>query len=117
MTATVDSPLSGSSYFASTLASIISFDEGRTFQTTSPRDDWSQMILDLLQLAASSVFNRKNSGFTKAKRWTGPAAFDYILNLEQTGSETDGQDQTPNSEESDAVCGVSVICIDLGNVE
>ena len=116
-TATVDIPLRGSSCFASTLASIISFDEGRTFQTTSPRDDWSQMILDLLQLAATSVFNRRNSGFAKAKRWAGPDAFDFILNLEQTGSETEGQEQTTNSEESDAGCGVSVICIDLGNAD
>ena len=116
-TATVDIPLRGSSCFASTLASIISFDEGRTFQTSSPRDDWSQMILDLLQMAATSVFNRKNSGFAKAKRWTDPAAFDYILNLEQTGSETEGFGLTTNSEESDAICGVSVICIDLGNAE
>ena len=76
-----------------------------------------QGTLDLLQLAATSVVNRKNSDLVKAKRWTGPDAFDYILNLGQTGSETEGQGQTPNSDESDAICGVSVICVDLGNAD
>ena len=116
-TATVDIPLQGSSCFAGTLASIMSFDEGRTFKATSPRDDWSQMILDLLQLAATSVFNRRHSGYVGEKRWNGPDAFDFILNLRQAGSDDDGQGSAHNSEERDGVGGVSLICVDLGDGE
>ncbi len=115
LTANVDIPLRGTRCFASTIASIMSFNDGRTFQVSSPRDHWSQMILDLLLIAASSVFTRKNSGFVKENRWNGSDAFNLILNTGQT--ENEGQEQTHNFEEIDAVVGVSVICVDLGDAE
>ncbi len=117
LTATVDVPLCGSRLFAYTLASILSFDDGRTFQATNPRDDWSQMILDLLRLSASYSFNRRNSGYVGANRWNGDTAFNYFLNA-------DAQDNTMNElkrfqdvkgEESQT--GISVICVDLGDKE
>ena len=117
LTATVDIPLCESRLFANTLASILSFDDGRTFQATNPRDDWSQMILDLLRLSASAYYNRRNSGYVGANRWNGDTAFNYILNA-------DAQDNTMNElkrfqdvkgEESQT--GISVICVDLGAIE
>ena len=113
LTATVDIPLCGSRLFAYSLASILSFDDGRTFQATNPRDDWSQMILDLLRLSASAYFNRRNSGYVGANRWNGDSAFNYILN-------PDAQDNTINElkrfqdvKEEESQTGINVICVDL----
>lgn len=110
-TATVDRPLNGSKLFARTLAAVLSFDAGRTFQVTSPRDDWSQMVLDLLRLSASAVFNRRNSGYVGAKRWNGDEAFDYILNSDGPEIELMRKDVEVNEDFS----GISVVCIDLGD--
>ena len=109
LTATVGMPLNSSKLFSRTLAAILSFDAGRTFQATNPRDDWSQLILDLLRLSAAAVFNRRRSGYVDASRWNGDSAFDYILNL-------DGQDKENDKENllQEAQSGMSIICIDLG---
>lgn len=110
-TATVDRPLSASKTFARTLAAMMSFDAGRTFQAYNPCDDWSQMILDLLRLSASSVFNRLLSGYVGARRWNGNSAFDYILNLK----EKENADKDVNVLTEGEYTGMSVICIDLGS--
>ena len=116
LTATVDTPLSVSKYFSRTLASILSFDAGRTFQATNPRDDWSQMILDLLRLSAAAVFNRRRSGYVGANRWNGDSAFDYILNPDEQDKGIDNDDilQYCDEEIDEAQPGMSIICIDLG---
>ena len=115
-TATVNRPLSSSKSFARTLAAIMSFDAGRTFQTTNPRDDWSQMILDLLRLSATAVFTRHRSGHFRTKRWDGDSAFDFILHSDDQ-DEDNGiinlvqyRDNDPEGVQS----GMSIICIDLG---
>lgn len=116
LTATVDTPLNASKYFSRTLAAIMSFDAGRTFQVTNPRDDWSQMILDLLRLSAAAVFNRRRSGYIGANRWNGDSAFDYILNPDGQDKDNDKEDllQYHDVVPDDAHSGMSVICIDLG---
>ena len=114
LTATVDRPLNGSKLFARTLAAILSFDAGRTFQVTNPHDDWSQMILDLLRLTATSVFTRRNSGFVGTKRWSGDKAFDYILSLWTQDEVKIDEKQTADEDATEAFSGFSVVCIDLG---
>lgn len=98
LTATTDIPLNGSRCFSTTLASILSFDDGRSFQFAFPRDAWSQVIIDLLILSASSMFNRRRSGFSAKQRWNGDKAFDYLLSLDGEGVDSNG---------------MGVICIDL----
>lgn len=114
-TATVDRPMNGSKWFARTLATILSFDGGRTFQVSNPRDDWSQVILDLLCLSASAVFNRRNSGYVGAHRWNGDAAFDYILNSDVYENDKNGYQQSVDVAADEALSGMSVICVDLGS--
>lgn len=113
-TATVDCPLNGSRCFSSSLASVISFDDGRTFQADYPRDDWSQMILDILRLSAVSVFNRRNSGFKNADRWNGDIAFNYLMNPEEIEGDIGIVVQNQHEHNIDDYSGVSVICIDIG---
>ena len=112
-TATVDRPLNASRLFAITLASVLSFDDGRTFQVDHPRDDWSQMIIDLLGLSATSVFNRSLSRYHDIRRWSGSAAFDFLLHsetLDESFADYYGEDK-------EAISGISVICVDLGSNE
>lgn len=116
-TATVDRPLNGSKLFAWTLAAILSFDAGRTFQATNPHDDWSQMILDLLRLTATSVFTHRNSGFVGTKRWNGDDAFDYILGLGAQEEEKQKGQQVLGEDESGRFSGISVVCVDLGETQ
>ena len=116
LTANVDTPLNASKFFSRTLAAILSFDVGRTFQATNPRDDWSQMILDLLRLSAVAVFNRRRSSYVGANRWNGDTAFNHIINQ---GGLDDGNDKVALHKYRDvppdeAVSGMSIICIDLG---
>lgn len=113
-TASVDNPLSGSREFAFTLASILSFEEGRTFQVNNPRDDWSQMILDLLCTSAASTFNRRRSGHIAAKRWRGDMAFGFILNPEEPEKEAIDLLKFQDAQNEEDFSGISVICIDLG---
>lgn len=114
-TATVNRPLSSSKLFARTLAAILSFDAGRTFQANSPRDDWSQMILDLLRISASAVFNRRRIGYVGANRWNGDSAFNYILNPEEQDKKLDGYTHFHDVDTNEAHSGISVICVDLGD--
>ncbi len=116
-TATVDRPLNGSTLFSSTLAAILSFDAGRTFQASYPHDDWSQMILDLLRLTASSVFTRRNSGQVRKKRWNRDEAFDYILRLDMLEEEKKEEQDVSGEDEVGTVSGISVICVDLGETQ
>lgn len=117
LTATVDIPLCGSRLFANSLASIISFDDGRTFQATNPRDDWSQMILDLLRLSASACFNRRNSGYVGANRWNGDTAFNYILNADAQANTFNELKRFQDVKEEESQTSISVICVDLGAQE
>ena len=112
LTATVDRSLRGSKLFARSLASVLSFDLGRTFDAY-PVDGWSRMIVDLLWLTANTVFNRRNAGFFNEKRWNGSAAFDFILNLGNQGVVYGGGDQP--TVENGRVKGMGVICIDIGS--
>lgn len=114
LTASVNNPLNGSRVFAFTIASILSFEEGRTFQFNNPRDDWSQMILDLLRTSAASTFNRRRSGHIAAKRWSGDLAFSFILNPEEPDNEALDLLKFHDDENEEAISGISVICIDLG---
>lgn len=114
-TATVDRPLASSKLFARTLAAILSFDAGRTFQANSPRDDWSQMILDLLRISASAVFNRRNSGYVGANRWNGDSAFNYILNPEFEDKRLENFGTYMDVEADEALSGIAVLCVDMGD--
>lgn len=115
LTATVDNPLQGSKLFARTLASVLSFDIGRTFDAY-PVDKWSKMIVDLLWISANSVFNRRNAGFFNQDRWNGPAAFNFILSQDNQDSggnkSVDGGGRHTDEERKK---GFGVICVDLGS--
>ena len=111
LTATVDNPVCGSKLFARSLASVLSFDLGRTFDAY-PVDGWSRMIVDLLWLTANSVFNSKNAGFINEKRWNGPIFFNFIVNL---GNHDNQYDDVPDIHIVDeAGNGFGVICVDIG---
>ena len=110
LTATVDKSLNGSKLFARSMASVLSFDMGRTFDAY-PVDGWSRMIVDLLWLTANSVFNRRNAGFFNEKRWNGSEAFDFILKFgDQAVASDDGDKGLVENERGK---GIGVICIDL----
>ena len=101
-TATVDRPLKASSRFPFTLASVLSFDEGRAFTVTEPMDMWSQMIVDLMNLSAVSSFNRRKKGYHDAPRWSGDDVFNLIVEA--------NNDFVPPKEES---ASMGIICIDM----
>lgn len=109
-TATVDIPLEGSSCLPYTLASVIAFKEGRTFQRGYPRDMWSNMIWDLLKITSNAVFNRRNAGYNNVGRWSEDDAFNFLLyNVQQDDIPVvDAQDGRAQSS------GLGVICVDLG---
>lgn len=112
-TATVDNPLNGSKLFSRTLATIMSFDGGRTFDAVNMQDDWSQMIVDLLRISMNSVFNRRvYAGIEDEDRWNGEAAFEAILNAGSQDRPIEwvniSEEQVQSSER------FGVICIDLG---
>lgn len=113
-TATVDCPLNGSKFFSETLTDFLSFNSGRTFQATKPRDHWSQMILDLLSLTASSVYSRKNSGYVRAKRLNGEDAFDYIPGLSMQENGMKDEPLFNDNNKADSITGIGVLCVDLG---
>ena len=113
-TATVNRPLTCSKSFANTVAAMLSFDAGRTFQATSPRDDWSQMILDLLRVSAAAIFNRRHSGLVGANRWKGDDAFNYILNPDEQEKDKDNLLQYKDVDSKESQTGIGIICVDLG---
>ncbi len=113
LTATVDNPLNGSKMFPRTLATIMSFDGGRTFDAVNIQDDWSQMVVDLLSVSADSLFNRRQySGIEDETRWNGDDIFEAIVSAGiqespiEWGPFTDKQEKSFN--------GFGVICIDIG---
>lgn len=122
-TATVGRPLNGSGCLAFTLASLLSFDEGRTFQFDSPRDDWSQMVLDMLRLSVDSKFKftRKKSGINREPRWRGDRLFGFIANPDDVIREEmrfyeiqyNENDYMGDNQKS----GMRVLCIDLGETQ
>lgn len=114
-TATVDNPLKGSRLFPMTLASIISFDDGRTFQMDNPRDDWSQMIIDVLNillLPKGAVFNRENAKLYGEKRLRGDFSFRHLLNNTVTEAEVV---QMKREKLGNETYGFGVICISLSD--
>lgn len=112
-TASVNNPLEAESRFAYSVASVIAFDRGRTFQVHYPRDRWSEMILDLLKMSANAVFNRRRSGYIRTNRWTGDRAFMYLLN-DESENEIIYVDDINIDDEKGYLSGVSTICVDLG---
>ena len=60
--------LVASKCLASQLVDFIEFQTGRTFVKSAPRDSWSQMIWDLLEISFQSVFNKPKYGYVKASR-------------------------------------------------
>jgi len=122
-TATVDRPLRGTGFLAFTLASLLSFDEGRTFQFDSPRDDWSQMVLDMLRLSVDLKFRftRTKSGYHKHHRWSGDRLFSLIANPEDVIREEmdyyDIQFIENARKDDNSFSGMSVLCIDLGEIQ
>ena len=113
LTATVDNPLEGTTYFPCAMASVIAFDRGRTFQSGYPRDMWSNMIWDLLKISANAVFNRRNAGYNNADRWTGDSSFDFLLGEGMAG----GIPVVDSKDDNGDFSGVSVICIDMGDAK
>ena len=54
--------------FALQLLDFIEFQTGRSFVKDVPKDSWSQMIWDLLEVSFSSVFNKRKNGYANASR-------------------------------------------------
>lgn len=113
-TATVDNPLNSSRCFPATLASIISFDDGRTFQMDNPRDDWSQMVIDTLNIVSSKkvVFNRRKAGFAGKKRLHGEFSLHFLLNNTVTPADVA---QIKQQGQGNEPYGFGVICISISD--
>ena len=60
--------LVASKSFALQLLDFIEFQTGRSFVKDVPKDSWSQMIWDLLEVSFSSVFNKRKNGYANASR-------------------------------------------------
>lgn len=112
LTATVNIPLASSKMFARTIAALLSFDAGRTFEVNYHRDNWSQMILDLLSIAATSKFTRRNGGFVKVPRWNGDAAIDCILNVAGQNNTVDIVQVQKTTDDGNST-GMGVVCVDI----
>ena len=110
-TATVNNPLEGETPFPCELASVIAFDRGRTFRFGHPRDMWSKVICDLLEVSAHTKFNRRHQNFNNVNRYQGDNFFDHFLDEEYDIPIIDDMD------EEGSFSGVSVICVDLGQDE
>ena len=113
-TATVNIPLVASKPFSWTLASILSFEGGRTFQVPDRRDDWSQMIIDLLNLSYESTFTRNKSGFKKEPRLKGKDVFDCFIHAAKGTDKTREFIQYINNKTDETVNSLGVICVDFG---
>lgn len=79
--------------FAVQLINFIEFQTGRPFVKNVPRDSWSQMIWDLLDISFHSVFNKSKFGYHNVPRGTDSIAdflnltlnYDINYNSEGTG--------------------------------
>lgn len=72
--------------FAWTLVDFLEFHTGKPFvQKHRGRiDDWSLLIWDLLEISVTSIFNRKNAGYSSTKRFSG-----NVMNFILTNNITD----------------------------
>jgi hypothetical protein len=111
-TATVDLQLKPSSLFAFTMASIMTFDEGRTFQLETHRDDWSQMVLDMFSLLRGSKFTRQRGNFHGEDRLRGDQLYSYIMDLADQRGEPESFDTNSGGDNQNGMMGI--LCIDLG---
>lgn len=108
-TATVDIPLEGTTCLPCALASVLAFDRGRTF-TKNTRDNWSNVIWDLLNISSSAVFNRRRAGYNNEPRWSGDSAFQFLLS-----QDNDNEIPVMKGRDDDGkTTGFGVICVDLG---
>ena len=97
-----DKILKSSSLFAMQIIKLIEFQTGRTFVDKAiAEDEWSKMIWDLLDISASSSFNRKRSGYEKEHRFTGDKIIELLL-ANKDEENINGGDFS----------GISVICIE-----
>lgn len=112
LTATVDCPLKPSSLFAFTMASILSFDEGRTFQLETHRDDWSQMVLDMFSILRDSKFPSSKGSLHREDRLRGDQLFSYITDLADQRGESEPFDSNNGGDNQNGMMGI--LCIDLG---
>lgn len=74
-TAPSSTVIQASHCFAWALIDFLEFHTGKPFVPKQQRriDDWSQMIWDLLDISANSVFNRRKSGYQNTPRPAGDA--------------------------------------------
>lgn len=96
--------LSASNTLALQIVKFLEFQVGRPFVENPTRNDWSQMIWDLLHISAESRFNRKRSGHVNQPR-SSQEIFDIL-------SENYHQQEMPNNQKK----GITVLCIE-GRVE
>lgn len=82
---------------------LIEFQTGKPFVSKSSRKDhWSKMIWDLLDISASSCFNRRRAGYHGADRYAGDP-INMFVDSAKDGISSDGD-------------GISVLCIE-GNTD
>lgn len=91
--------LVASNSLAMQIVKFLEFQVGRPFVGGSRRDQWSQMIWDLLRISAASRFNRRRSGNINQPR-SSDEIFDIL-------SENYHQQEMPNGREK----GITVLCI------
>lgn len=91
--------LVASNTLAMQIVKFLEFQVGRPFVDEQKKDDWSQMIWDLLQISAESRFNRQRSGNVNQ-----PRSSDDIFSML---SESHYPQEMPNSQKK----GITVLCI------
>lgn len=91
--------LSACSSLALQIIRFLEFQVGRPFVYKPHPDQWSQMILDLLNISATSCFNRRRINYNNSPRYTGNA-IEMLLNI-------DDQIEIDCLEE-----GISILCVE-----
>ena len=100
--ATPNRILDASNSLALQIVRLIDFQTGKPFVANGRNiDHWSRMIWDLLNLSASSVFNRRRAGYHGTRRYSG----DCINMLLSSNIENDWDRDTEEE-------GISVLCIE-----
>ena len=102
-------PLERTTCLSCALASVLAFDRGRTI-SKNIRDNWSNVIWDLLIISSSAVFNRHRAGFNDEPRWSGNSAFLFLLSQNENNDIPVFKDRDDESKSS----GFVVVCVDLG---
>lgn len=82
------------------LIKFIEFQTGRPFVKETPRDSWSQMIWDLLNISFNSVFNLRKYGYNSVQRGSDNIA-EFIKISKDIINDTINDDTS----------GISVLCI------